>query len=60
MEVIKECHYHLGGDRKSENYRDVTALVQSYKAMECNTSLKVHFLDYNLRLLPGKSRGTER
>ena len=36
------------GDGKSENYRVVvTDLVQFYKAMECNTSLKVHFLDYN-------------
>ena len=43
-----------GGNRKSENYRDVvTDLVQSYKTMERNTSLKVHFLDYNLDFFLG-------
>jgi hypothetical protein len=36
--------------------------IQSYKAMGCNTrmSLKVHFLDSHSRLLPRKSRGSER
>jgi len=28
-------------------------LVQSYKIMECNTSLKVHFLDSHLDFFPG-------
>jgi hypothetical protein len=34
------------GDHKAKNYRDMVAdLVKSHKAMGCNTSLKVHFLD---------------
>jgi len=28
------------------------ALVKSYKAMECNMSLKVHFVDSHLDLFP--------
>jgi hypothetical protein len=33
------------GNRKAEDYHGmVSDLVQSYKAMGCNVSLKVHFL----------------
>jgi len=41
------------GNHKAEDYRDMVAdLVQSYKAMVCNMSSKVHFLDYHFDLLP--------
>jgi hypothetical protein len=49
------------GNHTEENCRDMVAdLVQSYEAMGCNMSLKVHFLDSHLRLLPRKSRSSER
>jgi hypothetical protein len=36
------------GNHKAANYRDIVAdLPQSYKAMECNMSFKVHFLDFH-------------
>jgi hypothetical protein len=39
------------GNHKQENYTDMVAdLIQSYKAMGCNTSLKVRFLDSHLVL----------
>jgi len=35
------------GNHKAENDRDMMDdLVQSYKTMKCNTSFKVHFLDF--------------
>ena len=38
---------------KAEKCRDVVvALVHSYKAMGCNMSLKVHFLDSHLDFFP--------
>ena len=47
MEIIHKCHYKfLGGNHKAENYHDMVAdLVQSYKAVGCNMSVRVHFLD---------------
>jgi hypothetical protein len=34
------------GNRKAENYHEVVSdLLTAYKAMGCNMSLKVHFLD---------------
>jgi len=47
----------------AEDYRDmVTDLVQSYKAMGCNTTyvFKGAFLRLSLRLLPRKSLGAVR
>ena len=42
-------------NHKAEDYRDVAAdLVQSYKAMGCNMSLKVHFLDFFPENLSGQ------
>jgi hypothetical protein len=39
--------------QEAENYCNMVAdLVQSYKAMGCNTSLKVRFLDSHLDFLP--------
>jgi hypothetical protein len=53
-EIIKKCHYQfLGGNHKAENYRGMVAdLVQSYKAMWCNTSSKVHFLNSHINFFP--------
>ena len=35
----------FGGNHKLENYRDMAAdLVQSYDAMGCEMSVKVHFV----------------
>jgi len=37
------------GNHKAENYRNMVAdLVKSYKAMGCNVSGQVHFLDSHL------------
>jgi len=45
-------------NHKAEDYRDVVAdLVQSYKAMVCNMSLKVHFLDSHLDFFPENLSG---
>src|SRR5215510_5553419 len=39
----------LLGNHKSANYQDVVQdLLTSYKAMGCNTSLKIHFLESHL------------
>ena len=38
---------------KAENYHDMVAdLVQQYKCIKCNMSLKVHFLDLHLAFSP--------
>jgi len=39
------------GNHKAANYHDVVQdLLTSYKAMGCNTSLKIHFLESHLDL----------
>jgi hypothetical protein len=42
MEIIRKCHFQFLGNHKTENYRDMVAdlVIQSYKAMGCNMSLK--------------------
>ena len=46
---------------KAEKCRDVAAdLVQSYKAMGCNMSLKVHFLDSHLDFFPENIRSVSK
>jgi len=41
------------GNHKAVNYRDVLQdLLNSYKAMGCNMSLKIHFLDSHLEFFP--------
>jgi len=43
----------FGGNHKVDNYCDMVAdLVQSYIAVRCNVSLKVHFLDSHLGFFP--------
>jgi hypothetical protein len=44
------------GNHKAENYHEIVSdLLTAYKPMGCNMSLKVHFLDSHLRLLPCES-----
>jgi hypothetical protein len=47
-------HYQFfGKNHKTENYCDMVAdIVQSYKAVGCNVSLKVHFLDSHIDFFP--------
>ena len=41
------------GNHKAENYHEIVSdLVNSYKAMGCNMSLKLHFLDSHLEFFP--------
>ena len=41
------------GNQRAESIHDMVAEhVQFYKAMGCNISLKVHFLDYHLDFFP--------
>ena len=54
IEIIQKCHYQFFfWNHTEENYRDMVAdPVQSYKAVACNMSLKVHFLDSHLDFFP--------
>jgi len=48
------------GNHKAVNYQDVVQdLLTLYKAMECNMSLKIHFLESHLDFLPRKSRRSQ-
>ena len=40
------------GNHKAVNYQDVQDLLTLYKAMGCNMSLKIHFLESHLDILP--------
>jgi hypothetical protein len=41
------------GNHKAENYHEVVSdLLMTYKAMGCNMSLKVHFIDSHLDFFP--------
>jgi hypothetical protein len=53
MEIIQKIATIFLGNLKAGNNRDMVAdLVQSYKAMGCNMSLKVHFVDSHLDFFP--------
>jgi hypothetical protein len=54
MKIIKKYNkYMLFAYHKAEHYRDMVAyLVQSYKAMGCDMSLKVHFVHSHLDFFP--------
>jgi hypothetical protein len=55
-EGVFDYYQFWGGNHKLEIYRDMVAdFVQSYQAMGCNMSLKVHFLDTHL----GRPRTTD-
>jgi len=48
------------GNRKAADYQDVVQdLLTSYKAMGCNMSLKIHFLESHLYFFPSKSRRSQ-
>jgi len=48
------------GNHKAANYKDVVQdLLTSYKAMGCNMSLKIHFLESHLDFFPRKSRRSQ-
>jgi hypothetical protein len=50
---LKNVTTNFMDNHKAEDYRDMVAdLVQSYKSMGYNTSLKVHFLDPHLDFFP--------
>jgi hypothetical protein len=47
-------------NHKAVNYKDVVQdLLTSYKAMGCNMSLKIHFLESHLNFFPRKSRRSQ-
>jgi hypothetical protein len=53
MEVIQKCCAKFLGNFKTSNYREtVGELLNSYKDMGCNMSLKMHFLDSHLAFFP--------
>jgi hypothetical protein len=53
MASIKKCYKELFGNRKAENYHEIVSdFLMAYKAMGCNMSLKVHFLDSHLDFFP--------
>ena len=48
------------GNHKAANYQDVVQdLLTSYKAMGCNMSLKIHFVESHLDFFPRKSRRSQ-
>jgi hypothetical protein len=50
-DINKKVTTNFLGIHKAENYCDIAAdLVKFYKGMECNMSLKVHFLDSHFDL----------
>jgi hypothetical protein len=50
MAHIQKCYEELFG--KSQGRKLVSDLSTAYKAMGCNMSLKVHFLDSHLDFFP--------
>jgi len=51
--TLKNTTTNFFVNHKAENHRNTVAeVVQSDKAMGCNMSLKVHFLDSHLRFFP--------
>jgi hypothetical protein len=41
------------GNKKAENYEDmISKLIENYRALGCNMSLKMHFLDSHLDFSP--------
>lgn len=49
---VEVCHNFLG-NVKSDNYQQIIReLLSAYKALGCNMSLKIHFLDSHLDFFP--------
>ena len=61
MEIVKKMSLPIFlGNHKAEKYLNMAAdLVQSYKAIGCNVSLKVHFLDSHLEFLTENLRAVK-
>jgi hypothetical protein len=52
-QAFKNVTKSLLGNHKAENHHKIVSdLLTAYKAMGCNMSRKVHFLDSHLRFLP--------
>jgi len=57
MKIVQKITTNFLGNHKAENCRDMDAdLVKSYKAMGCNMSLKVNFVDSHLDFFPENLR----
>jgi len=51
--ALKRVIKYFLGNLKATNYREIVdELLQSYKDMRCNMSLKIHFLDSHLDFFP--------
>lgn len=52
-ESFKNVVQNFLGNNKTDNYKDlVEELLQNYKALGCNMSLKIHFLHSHLDFFP--------
>jgi hypothetical protein len=52
-QALKNVTKSFLGNHKAEKYHEIVSdLLMAYKAMGCNMSLKVHFLDSNLDFFP--------
>jgi hypothetical protein len=63
LQAFKSVTESFLGNHKAEKYREIVSdLLTTYKAMGCNMSLKVHFLDStsSLRILAPSVTSTER
>jgi hypothetical protein len=57
IKIIQKITTNFLGNHKAENYRDMVAdLEKSYKAVGCNVSLKVNFVDSHLDFFPQNLR----
>ena len=57
MKIIQKITTNFLGNLKEGNYRDTVAdLVKSCKAMGCNMSLKVNFVDSHVDFFPENLR----
>jgi hypothetical protein len=53
LQSFKNVTESFLGSHKAEKYREIVSdLLTTYKAMGCNMSLKVHFLDSHLDFFP--------
>jgi hypothetical protein len=57
MEIITKCQHQFFGNHQAENYLDMVAYPVQYKAVGCNISLKVHFIDSHRDFLPENLEG---
>jgi hypothetical protein len=51
--ALKDVCSNFFGNNKADNYQEIVErLLQSYEAMGCNMSLKIHFLHSHLDFFP--------